>query len=104
MLALCGRPLDAAGPAEAPDARPQDVAAVGPVRGVLARRSSRKAAALRAVLDRSIAATFSDAQLRRLADPTAEICRRTARRYVYYLAECTPMCGSRRRGGMKCAI
>jgi hypothetical protein len=90
--------------AETAGLSPQDVAAVGPVRRVLARRSSRKAAALRAVLDRSIAATFSEAQLRRLADPTAEICRRTARRYVYYLAECTPMCGLRRRRAMQCPI
>ena len=63
-----------------------DLAAVRPVRALLGRRS-RAAGFLRAELARAVAETFSAEQFRRLADPVAEICRRTTRRYVYYLYE-----------------
>jgi len=65
---------------------PDELTAVQPVKKLLARRGSPKAAFLKRELDRCIRRTFSRGQLRRLADPIAAMCRRTARRYVYYLA------------------
>jgi len=62
-----------------------DLAAVGPVKRLL-KRGGRRAGFLRRELDLGIRRTFSIGQLSRLADPEAELCRRTARQYVYYLA------------------
>jgi len=73
-----------------------EVAAVEPVRKMLATPAGgrgRLASARKAVADfrrevhRCIARAFSPDHLRRLEDPLAELCRRTARQYVYYLAE-----------------
>jgi len=72
--------------AEAIGLSPSDLAAVRPVRRLLARRGAPEAAFLRRELDRCIEKTFTNGRLRRLVDPVAEMCRRTARRYVYYLA------------------
>jgi len=73
--------------AEAVGLSPSDLASVRPVRKLLGRRRSRKAAFLRRELDRCLAKSFSRSQLRRLADPIAELCRRTSRQYVYYLGQ-----------------
>jgi hypothetical protein len=74
-----------------------DLAAVEPVRrlleggagGAAGRGSSagrqKAIAQFRHVLDRCIARAFNPDRLRRIEDPLAEICRRTARQYVYYL-------------------
>ena len=73
-----------------------DVAAVEPVRKILTPRAGGRGRSARArlavatfgrELDRCIARAFSPDHLRRLEDPLAELCRRTARQYVYYLAE-----------------
>lgn len=71
--------------AEAVGLGPSNLAAVRPVRQFLRRRGPQ-AAFLRRELDRCIEGAFCAKQRRRLADPLAEMCRRTARRYVYYLA------------------
>ena len=71
--------------AEAVGLSPSDLLAVRPVRKLIARRRSRKAAFFRRELDHCIAKTFPRSQLRRLADPVAEMCRRISRQYVYYL-------------------
>jgi len=73
--------------AEAAGFTPADVVAVEPVRKFLSRRRGKARAALRRELDRCITRAFSPDQLRRIDDPVAAICRRTARQYVYYLAE-----------------
>lgn len=72
--------------AEAVGLSPSDLAAVRPVRKLLTCRGSPEAAFLNRELDRCIERTFSVGWLDRLADPVAEMCRRTARQYVYYLA------------------
>lgn len=74
--------------AEAVGLAPLELAAVGPAKALLARRS-RRAAFLRAELERFIDAELTCDQLARLADPVSEACRRTARRYVYYLFDKT---------------
>ncbi len=71
---------------EAVGLSPEDLAAVRPVRRLL-RRRGRKATFLRQELDRCVEQALLAKQRRALADPVAEVCRRTARRYVYYLAE-----------------
>ena len=71
--------------AEAVGLSPQQVAAVEPVRQLLGRKASRKAAFLRREIERCIRRTLSPARVKRLADPAADVCRRTARQYVYYL-------------------
>lgn len=73
--------------AEAVGLTAADVTAVAPVRKLLSRRRGKAAATLGRELDRCIARAFSPDRLRRLDDPLAEICRRTARQYVYYLAD-----------------
>ncbi len=73
--------------AEAVGLSPADLAAVEPVRNLLARKQSRRARFLHEELQRCLARIFSPAQQSRLADPIEETCRRTARQYVYYLAE-----------------
>jgi len=71
--------------ADAVGLSPEEMAAVEPVRRLLRRKRSRAARFLRRELDLAIRRTFPVGQLSRLADPDAEMCRRTARRYVYYL-------------------
>jgi ABC-type ATPase involved in cell division/GNAT superfamily N-acetyltransferase len=71
--------------AEAVGLSAREVAAVEPVRRLLRRRGSRKAAFLRREVDLCIDRMLGDRRARRLADPLAEVCRRTARQYVYYL-------------------
>jgi GNAT superfamily N-acetyltransferase len=77
-----------------------DVAAVEPLRRVLAgepgkgrfSRAARQRPSAAAVtrlqneVDRCINLAFNPRRRARLADPLAELCRRTARQYVYYLA------------------
>ena len=72
--------------AEAVGLSPSELASVGPVKRLLARSGSKEAEFLQRELSRCIEKTFSEDQLARLADPIAEMCRRTTRRYVYYLA------------------
>ncbi|MHC4294711.1 MAG: ATP-binding cassette domain-containing protein [Planctomycetota bacterium] len=72
--------------AEAVGLRARQVLAVEPVRKLLRRKRSRPARFLQKELDLAVERVFSTAELPRLADPVAELCRRTARRYVYYLA------------------
>ncbi len=85
--------------AEAVGLGAEELAAVAPVKMFLRRRSSA-AAFLRDELRLCIKRTVLPQRLRRLADPMAEVCRRTARQYVYYLAHRTPAClpGGRRIG------
>ena len=71
--------------AEAVGIPKDDLPAVEPVRKLLASRRRRAVRFLRDEIDLCLARTFSVAQLSRLADPLAELCRRTARQYVYYL-------------------
>ena len=73
--------------AEAVGLTSADVAVVAPVRKLLSRRSGKAAARFRHELDRCISRAYSPDRLRRIDDPLAEICRRTARQYVYYLAD-----------------
>ena len=77
-----GRLLSAA---EAVGLSAADMAAVEPVKRLLRRKRSGPARFLRRELDLAIKRTFSPAQLSRLTGADAEMCRRTARRYVYYL-------------------
>jgi len=69
------------------------LAAVGPVREMLARRTAA-ARFLRAEVDLCIRRLLAPSHRARLADPVAEVCRRTARQYIYYLAHRTE--GTRR--------
>ena len=71
--------------AEAVGLSDEDLAAVAPVRRFLKRRS-RAAHFLRQEIDLCVRRTFCNKRLSRLADPQAEVCRRTARGYVYYFA------------------
>jgi ABC-type ATPase with predicted acetyltransferase domain len=71
--------------AEAVGLGPDDLAAVAPVRRLLARRS-RAARFLRREIDLCVRRTLCAKRLSRLADPVAEVCRRTGRQYVYYIA------------------
>jgi ABC-type lipoprotein export system ATPase subunit/GNAT superfamily N-acetyltransferase len=64
---------------------PREVAAIGPVKRLVRRRSSRRAAFLRREVKLCIARMMGSRRARRLGDPLAEVCRRTARQYVYYL-------------------
>jgi len=73
--------------AEAVGLDPADLPAVEPVRRLLARRRSAAAKFLRREIDIATRGMFQPIQLARLADPLAETCRRTARQYVYYLAD-----------------
>lgn len=70
--------------AEAVGLGAEALASVRPVRRLLARRRCRAAAFLRRELDRCIARTTTRRR-QTVGDPIADICRRTARRYVYYL-------------------
>jgi len=63
----------------------EQIPAVAPVRRLLSRRT-RAARFLRRELDLCLRRTFSTAQLSRMTDADAELCRRSARRPVYYLA------------------
>ena len=72
--------------AEAVGLRGTDLAAVGPVKRLLARRRSRAGAFLRSELERCARKTLTRAWKRRLVDPVSEVCRRAVRQYVYYLA------------------
>jgi len=72
--------------AEAVGLSRDDLPAVAPVKKLLAGKRSKAARFLKAELDLAITRTFSPAQLARLADPVAEICRRVGRQYIYYLA------------------
>jgi len=72
--------------AEAVGLSANDLVAVRPVRKLLSERRLPQAAFFRRELDRCCKNTFPRRRLRRLVDPVAEVCRRTARRYVYYLA------------------
>jgi len=63
-----------------------DLAAGAPVRRVLAGKRTKASHFLKAELDIAAKRTFPAAQLARLTDPIGELCRRTARQYVYYLA------------------
>jgi GNAT superfamily N-acetyltransferase len=71
--------------AEAAGLSPRDVAAVTPVKRILTRRTSRKAAFLRGEIELCVRRMLGDRRAARLADPPAEVCRRTARQYIYYL-------------------
>jgi len=71
--------------AEAVGLEAEQLPAVEPVKRMLARGRPGAARFLQEELGLCIRRTFSPAQLSRLADPVAEICRRTARQYVYYL-------------------
>jgi len=82
--AINRRLLDAA---DAAGLIPAEVAAVQPVRKFLSRGPSKARATFRQELNRCIARAFPPEKLRRPDDPLAAICRRTARQYVYYLAE-----------------
>lgn len=62
-----------------------DLAAVAPVKALLA-AGGASGAFLARELRRCIAKTLSPKQIARTQDPVAEVCRRTFRRYVYYLA------------------
>lgn len=73
--------------AEAVGLASDDLPTVEPVKKLLATKRSKAARFLKAELDLAIARAFSPAQLARLKDPVAEICRRTARQYIYYLAK-----------------
>jgi ABC-type nitrate/sulfonate/bicarbonate transport system ATPase subunit/GNAT superfamily N-acetyltransferase len=66
----------------------QDLVAVRPVRRLL-RRRCREAAFLRRELRQCIAGTHRCRRTPPPADPVADVCRRTARQYVYYLADTT---------------
>ena len=72
--------------AEAVALSADDLAAVAPVQRLLARRRSRSARFLSREINRCIARTLCSKRLSRLSDPVAEVCRRTGRKYVYYLA------------------
>ncbi len=72
--------------AEAVGLRANEVPAVEPVKRILSRKRRKDARFLQRELDLCLPRVFSTAQLSRLVDPLAELCRRTGRRYVYYLA------------------
>jgi len=72
--------------AEAVGLCPADLPAVRPVKNFLARRSTRKTRFFRREITLCLERMFSAAQRCRMGDPLAELCRRTARRYVYYYA------------------
>jgi hypothetical protein len=74
--------------AEAVGLTPGDLAAVRPVKELL-RGSGPEAVFLKRELERCIVKTLCPARRKRSGDPIVETCRRTARRYVYYLAERT---------------
>ncbi len=61
--------------------------AVAPVKKILGCKRTRAGRFLRDELDICLRRTFSQAELSRLIDSVAELCRRTARQYVYYLAQ-----------------
>lgn len=71
--------------AEAVGLTAEDLATVGPVEKLLARKRTKAARFLKKELDLAVRRTFSPKQLSRLTDPVAELCRRTARQYTYYL-------------------
>ena len=80
--------------AEAVGLSSPDVAAVEPVRRVLAGKGARQGGArpagravgeLRRAIDRGIARATRLRRGKHLEDPLAEVCRRTTRQYVYYL-------------------
>ena len=71
--------------AEAVGLTADDLAAVAPVRRFLSRRT-RRSRFLKREIDCCIARTLCAKRLSRLSDPVAEVCRRTGRQYVYYLA------------------
>ena len=73
--------------AEAVGLRRKDLPAVEPVRRLLKHGRRKEARFLREEADLCLRRRFSPVQLSRLNDPVAELCRRTARRYVYYLAQ-----------------
>ncbi|MCD6304231.1 MAG: AAA family ATPase [Planctomycetes bacterium] len=81
-----GRLLRAAG---AVGLSADDLAAVAPVRRILARSTSPRARFLRRELSACIAGWFDRQRIERLCDPVAEICRLAGRRYAYYLADRT---------------
>ncbi|HUT60525.1 MAG TPA: ATP-binding cassette domain-containing protein [Phycisphaerae bacterium] len=72
--------------AEAVGLKSEQVAAVEPVRRFLSRGRRAAARFLRREIDLCIWRTLPAKRLARTPDPLAEVCRRTARRYVYYLA------------------
>ena len=65
---------------------PEQLAAVEPVRSFLDTAAPPAARFLTKEIDLCIARTLCSKRLSRLADPLAEVCRRTGRHYVYYLA------------------
>ena len=71
--------------AEAVGLNVDDLTAVAPVRRFLSRRT-RRSRFLEREIDHCIARTLCTKRLSRLSDPVAEVCRRTGRQYVYYLA------------------
>jgi ABC-type lipoprotein export system ATPase subunit/GNAT superfamily N-acetyltransferase len=84
---LSGDPYSARwmGAVQAVGLRQQDVLAVEPIRRLLSRKSDQ-AAFLRHELEIALKNMFSVAQRSRQCDPLAEVCRRSGRQYVYYLA------------------
>jgi ABC-type ATPase with predicted acetyltransferase domain len=64
---------------------PREVAAIEPVRRLLRKRTTRRAAFLRREVDLATVRMLGRKRTSRLPDPLAEVCRRTGRRYVYYL-------------------
>jgi ABC-type ATPase involved in cell division/GNAT superfamily N-acetyltransferase len=63
----------------------RELAAVEPVRRLLRRQGSRKAAFLRREVDLCIIRMLGKKRAASLADPLAEACRRVGRQYIYYL-------------------
>ncbi len=63
-----------------------DLAAVEPVRRLLADAPAGRTAELRAAIERCKARLIPRGRRGRVADPLADVCRRSVRRYVYYLA------------------
>ncbi len=73
--------------AEAVGLGKEDLPAVEPVKKLLSRKRRKHARFLKEELDLCLRRTFSAGRLLRLEDPVGELCRRTARQYVYYLAK-----------------
>ena len=72
--------------AEAVGLLAEDLAAVAPVRRLLASSRGKAARFLRREIEIAAAGMFQPSRLPRLADRVAETCRRVTRQYVYYLA------------------
>ncbi|MFW6062428.1 MAG: ATP-binding cassette domain-containing protein [Planctomycetota bacterium] len=68
----------------------RDVAAVGPVRKLLARRDSPAAGFLQREIDECMRKSYRRRGQMRTGDPLAELCRRACRQYVYYIATDLP--------------